>query len=344
MQLRSANHHHPIDTCRVGPRRRRARIALLPALVLAAAVAVVPAIATPAGAAALTNVTWSVSNNQVSATNVTYAYSFKTATTGTIKTITFAVSGAGLAGTPAIARNFGIGAGTVARSGQTITYTVTSAVSVQTGIPIYLEFSGLTNSGAAGTYTTTVTTQTAAPATIDTAVSPSVTLAANNTAVTVTIAKSLSFTIDTTAFELDLDPSLPALADQTSTVGLTVQTNANSGYTLTVADNATGLQSAATGTPNIADVSTGKASSVTWPGASKWGYTVTGTGATIDPAFSGNKYAGYVGAGEQIASRTTSTGGTADTISIANRVAIDYTTPAVVYSDTITYTVTPNYT
>src|SRR4029077_8738059 len=113
-----------------------------------------------------------------------------------------------------------------------------------------------------------------------------------NTAVTVTIAKSLTFTIDTTAFELDLDPSLPALADQSQTVGMTVQTNANSGYTLSVADNATGLQSASTGTPTIADVSTGKATSVTWPGAPKFGYTVTGTGATIDAAFTGSKYAG----------------------------------------------------
>src|SRR6476659_3906100 len=236
------------------------------ALVLAAAVVSIVQ-ATPAGAAALTNVSWSVSNNQVSATNVTYAYSFKTATTGTIKTITFLVSGAGLAGAPAIAKNYGIGAGTVARAGQTITYTVTSAVSVSTGIPIYIEFSGLTNPGTAGSYTTTITTQTSAPA-----------------------------TIDTTAFELDMDPSLPALADQSQTVGLTVLTNANSGYTLTVSDNAAGLQSTATGTPTIADASTGKATSVTWPGAPKFGYTVTGTGAAIDAAFTGSKYSGYVAA------------------------------------------------
>jgi hypothetical protein len=309
-----------------------------------AAVAVSIAQAAPAGAAALTNVSWSVSNNQVSATNVTYAYSFKTATTGTIKTITFLVSGAGLAGTPAIAKNYGIGAGTVARAGQTITYTVTSAVSVSNGIPIYIEFSGMTNSSTTGSYTTTITTQTSVPATIDTATSPAVTLAANNTAVTVTVAKSLTFTIDTTAFELDLDPSLPALADQTQTVGLTVQTNANSGYTLTVADNATGLQSASTGNPTIADVSAGKANSVTWPGAAKFGYTVTGTGATIDSAFTGSKYSGYVAAGEQIATRTNSTGATPDAINIANRAAIDYSVAAVVYTDTITYTVTPNYT
>ena len=211
-------------------------------------------------------------------------------------------------------------------------------------MPIYLELSGLTNSGTAGSYTTTVTTQTAAPATIDTAVSPAVTLAANNTAVTVTVAKSLTFGINNTAFELDIDPSLPALADETSTVGLTVQTNAHSGYTLTVADNSTGLQSAAAGNPTIAKVSAGKAGSVTWPGAPNCGYTVTGTGATIDAAFSGSKYAGYVSAGEQIASHAGATGGTADTITISNRVAIDYTVPAVVFTDTITYTVTPNYT
>ena len=299
--------------------------------------------ATPAGAAALTNVSWSVSNNQVSATGVSYAFSFTAATTGIIKTITMVVSGAGLAGTPAIARNFGVGAGSVGISGQTITYTVTSAVSVTAGIPIYLEFSGLTNSSAAAGYTTTITTKTAAAATIDTATSPTVTLAANNTAATVTVAKSLTFTINSTAFELDLDPSLPALADQTSTVGLTVQTNANSGYTLTVADNATGLQSAATGNPTIAKVSTGKATSLAWPGAPKYGYTVTGTGATIDSAFSATKYAGYVSTGEQVASRAGSTGGTPDTISIATRVAIDYSVQAAVYSDTITYTVTPNY-
>lgn len=298
----------------------------------------------PALAGTLTTVNWTVTNNQVSATGVTYAYSFKTASTGTIKTITFAVSGSGLGGTPAIAKNYGIGAGTVSRSGQTITYTVTSAVSVSTGIPIYVEFSGLTNSSTAGSYTTSITTQTSAPATIDgPTASNTVTLASNNTAVTVTIAKSLTFTSDTQSYTLAMDPSLPALADQTQNVVLTVLTNANSGYTLTVSDNAAGLQSSVTGNPTIADVSSGKATALTWPGGDKHGYTVTGTGATIDSAFSGSKYAGYTSGGEQIASRTNPTGATADTITIANRVSIDYGAQAGDYTDTITYTVTPNY-
>jgi len=320
---------------------RRWRAPLVSATVVAASFLALSA--APANAGTPTNMSWTVSNNQVSATGVLYAYSFKTATAGIIKTITFTVSGAGLAGTPAISRAYGIGAGTVARSGQTITYTVTSAVSVSAGIPIYIELSGLTNTSTPGSYTTVITTQTSIATTIDTGTSPAVTFAANNTAVTVALDKSLTFTVDTTAFELDMDPSLSALADQSATVGITVQTNANSGYTLAVADSATGLQSSATGNPVIAKVSTGKATSVTWPGAAKWGYTVTGTGATVDAGFSGSKYAGYTSAGETIATRAGSTGGTADTISISSRVAIDYSVASGIYTDTLTYTVTPNY-
>jgi hypothetical protein len=297
-----------------------------------------------AEAAALTNPSWSVSNNQAAATAVNYAYSFKTATAGTIKTITFVVSGAGFAGAPAIVVAYGIGAGTVARAGQTITYTVTAAVAVAAGIPIYIELSGNTNP-AAGVFTTAITTQTNVPATIDTiSPGPAVTFAGSNTAKTIVVAKSLTFTLDTPAFTLAMDPGLPALADQSQVINLTVLTNANSGYTLTVSDLATHLQSAGAGNPVIAQVSAGKATSVAWPGAPKTGYTVTGTGLTIDAAFAASKYAGYTSAGEVIGTRAGATGGTADTIAITDRTAIDYSVQATTFTDTITYTVTPNYT
>jgi hypothetical protein len=310
-----------------------------------AVVATIVVMPLAANAATLTNVNWSVSNNQAAATNVTYSYDFKTATAGTIKTITFVVSGATLGGAPAVARSFGIPAGTVARVGQTITYTVTTPAAIAAGIPIYLEFSGLTNTSSNGPQNTAVTTQTAAPATIDGPTnSNNVVFAGNNTAVTVAVAKSLTFTVDTTAFELDMDPSLPALADQSQAVGLTVLTNANSGYTLAINDNAAGLISAATGTPVIPDVSSGKATSVTWPATPAFGYTVTATGATADVAFSGSKYAGYASGGDQVASRATATGATPDAITITNRVAINYNTQATTFTDTVTYTVTPNYT
>jgi hypothetical protein len=297
-------------------------------------------------AGALTNTSWTVSNNQASVANVNYAYSFKTATVGgIIGKITFVVSGGVLAGAPAVVVAYGIGAGPPpTRVGNTITYTVTTPVAVAAGIPIYIEFSGLTNP-AAGTFTTAITTQTAASATIDTiSPGPSVTFAASNTAKTIVVAKSLTFTLDTPSFTLAMDPSLPALADQSQVINLTVLTNANSGYTLTVSDLATHLQSAATGNPTIPQVSTGKATSLAWPGAPNTGYTVTGTGATADARFSASKYAGYTSAGEVVATDAKATGVTPDTIAITDRTAIDYSVEATTFTDTITYTVAPNYT
>ena len=52
------------------------------------------------------------------------------------------------AGAPAIVVAYGIGAGTVALAGQVITYTVTAAVAVSAGFPIFIELSGLTNPAA----------------------------------------------------------------------------------------------------------------------------------------------------------------------------------------------------
>ena len=101
-----------------GPMRPRRRLAPVIAGAALLAACLLALWASPAKAAALTNTSWTVSNNQVSATGVSYSYSFKTATAGTIKTITFAVSGAGLGGAPTITRAYGIGAGTVARVGR----------------------------------------------------------------------------------------------------------------------------------------------------------------------------------------------------------------------------------
>src|SRR5437588_635210 len=329
-------------------RSKRQALSLLVAVALMAGFSV--ASSQTALAAGLTNLNWSVSNNQAAATAVNYSYSFKTATTGIIKTITFTVSGAGLAGAPAIVVAYGIGAGSVARVGQVITYTVTVAASVSAGIPIFVQLSGMTNP-AAGSYTTAIVTNTAAPAVIDNGTTPAVTFAATNTAATIVVAQSLTFTLDTTAFQLNMDPGLPALADQTVTINLTVLTNANSGYTMTVSDNAAGMQSSSSGNPTIPAVSTQMSTAVTWPGAptNATGYTVAGTGVgdagfAVNAAFAaGTKYAGYRSAGDIVALSSTSTGATANTIAITDQTSIDYATPSGTFTDTITYTATPNY-
>jgi hypothetical protein len=204
---------------------------------------------------------------------------------------------------------------------------------------------------AAGSYTTAIATNTATPSVIDSGTTPAVVFASTNTAKTIVVAKSLTFTLDATAFQLTMDPGLPALADQTSTMNLTVLTNANSGYTMTVSDSAAGLQSSSSGNPTIPAVSTQMSTAVAWPAApaNATGYTVTGTGVgdtgfAVNAAFAaGTKYAGYRSAGDIVALSTTATGATANTITITDQTAIDYATQAGTFTDTITFTATPNY-
>jgi hypothetical protein len=285
---------------------------------------------------------WTVNNNQAAAANVNYSFAFTTATAVAIKGITFTVSATGLAGTPTVVASYGVPAGTVTRSGQTLIYQVTTAINIAAGMPIFIELGALTNP-TAGTYTSDIATYNAAATQIDGGATPSVTFGASDTATDPGIGKSLTSTLSATTLINNLDPSVSALNDVTTPVALSVLTNATSGYTLVVKDVATGLQCSCTGTPVIAKVSTGKATSVSWPGPRRWGYTVTATGATADAAFSGAKYAGYTAGGESVATHAGPTGGVADVITITNRVAIDFANSGGTYGDTITYTVTPNY-
>ncbi len=156
------------------------RLLVAKALVLGALLALVALLAlgaSPAFAGTLTNVTWTPSDLGRRDTGVTYVFSFKTATAGTIKTVTFTVP-SGTAGTIAVGTVYGLGAGTVALASNTITYTVTTAVSVAAGIPIYISFTGITNCNTGSAQTSTVTTRTSSPSTIDSGTSGSVTFKA----------------------------------------------------------------------------------------------------------------------------------------------------------------------
>jgi hypothetical protein len=216
--------------------RRRPAFSFLAALVLMWVVSsVLPQRALAAGAG--TNVTWAVSNNQAAAAGVNYSFSSRTSTGGIIKSVTITVSGTGLGGAAAIVLNYGVGAGTVAIAGQVITYTVTTAVSIPAGSPSFLQFSGLTNP-AAGGYATAIVTRTAAAAIIDSGTTPIVTFAAGDTAKSITVEQSLTFALHTTRLTVAVDPLAPALVYRSHTSSITVLTNANSGYTLTVSANA----------------------------------------------------------------------------------------------------------
>ena len=301
-------------------------------------------------AGALTNLTWAVSSNQAAAAAVNYSFSSTTATAGIIKTITVTISGAGLGGAPAIALNYGIGAGTVAIAGQVITYSVTAAVNIPGGMPILLELSGLTNPGAGG-YTSAFASNTAAAATIDSGTTPAVTFAAGNTAKSIVVEGSLAFTLDTTPLTLTIVPTVPPLVYETYTTNITVLTNANSGYTLTVFDNPTGIHRASSSNCTVPKAAASMSGAVAWPGApaSHSGYTVTGTGAgdagfSVNAAFAGGtRYAGARSAAVIVAQSTTATGATANTIAITDWTAIDCAEQAGTCLDTLSYTLTANF-
>jgi hypothetical protein len=299
--------------------------------------------ASQAFAGTLANVSWSVNNSQTGKTAVTYAFSFKTATAGTIKTVTMTVP-AGTAGTVAVGTVYGLGAGTVALASNTITYTVTSAVAVAANIPIYLSFTGITNTSTAGSYTSTETTQTSVPATIDTGTSQSVTFGSSSTTATVTVAQTLAFTNDTPSFSLAVDPTGTA-NNSSQTVTLSIKTNAASGYTLAASDLGLSRTSPAY---TIPAVSVGPGTGVgTFP-ASGWGASATltasgGHGAAMASGLSGGQFVGYPASAATFLSATGPTGASADTFVLTDQVAVDYAVPAGSYTDTITYVATPSY-
>jgi hypothetical protein len=316
------------------------------------------------GAAALTSAQWSVSNSQTGAISTTYAYNFTTATSGLINTITFTVPTT-TAGTPAIAQNFGIGAGTVALASNTITYTVATPASVSSGIPIYIEFSGLTNTGTAGAATSTITTQTGAAVTLDTATSNSVNFGSGTVSAIIQIAKATVFSIDTNSFNMTLDPVTNT--SMTRPINLGVSSNAKSGYTLQCKVSA---QPTNSGTPLVA-YNANMAAAAAWAsgGAGRFGYAMalTNNGTSGTPALGGTlsatNFAGFTTTGENCGAATSGTGnplvatsalagctgfaGLCDKAAhywaVTLKSAADYTTGAGQYTANVVFTVTPSY-
>ncbi len=225
-------------------------------------------------------------------TAVTYSYGFTTATAATLTAVTMTVP-AGAAGVVAAGTVYGIGAGTVSLTGTTLTYTVTAPAAVAVNFPIYISFTGLTNTATADCYTSTITTQKAGPIT-DSATSAAVTFGSSSTGVTVTVGQTLTFTNNTPSFSLAVDPtSLNNV--QSQAVVLTVQTNAANGYTLAMSDTGLSIPSPAFTIPAVSIGPT--VGVVSFPSVG-WGASATlsggGTdGAALASGLTGGKFVGY---------------------------------------------------
>lgn len=315
---------------------------------LAAAVAVVSlqfAAGGTASAATISDVNWSVDKAHPGGTSVRYTWTFTTGTQATLSKVTFTVPSGTGGGSLSVADVYGLGAGTAALSGTTVTYSITTPASVASGVKVLVAIGGFTNTSSAGGYTSTVTTYDNAgtPAAVDTGTSNTVTLDGNTTAATVVVVRSTSFTSDTDSFEVLLDPSSTSAKDLTKAVTVAVKTNAGGGYTL--AAKATALT---TGTYTIGGVSSGVASGVADGSftVNKWGFKAgalsgDAVGSRQGALATTGNYVGYTTGDETIVSATGPTND--DTVVLTNRVKIDYKQAAGTYTSTITYTLSPSF-
>ena len=117
------------------------------------------------GAGALANVFVMPSDNMFKSESY-YVVAFTTGTTGTIKTITMTFPSGFVLTNAKLIEVQNIGAGSIGISGQTITYSVNSAVSMSAGTAIKIMIGKIVNA-ATTSNTVAVTTKNATPATID---------------------------------------------------------------------------------------------------------------------------------------------------------------------------------
>ncbi len=136
------------------------------------------------------NVSWTVSDPQTGATNVTYAFAFTTARTATITTVTVALP-RGTGGTPCVDTVYGLGAGTAALVGDELSYTLTTAATIPVGTHIAISFAGLTNTSTAGSHAAAVTIFDDVEA-VETQASQAVAFGSASTEVSVTVAETLA--------------------------------------------------------------------------------------------------------------------------------------------------------
>lgn len=347
----------------------------------------IPMLVSKAKAATLTQASLTIGDSRASVTT-SHAFVFTTASTGTIDHIDFqyctTASGSCSAptgldittpGTPTVNN---IGAGTVSNSGSTLTYTITTPASVGNGTAISISFPSIVNPSTINTaFYVRITTKDGGSAIIDgpTAVAAAI-LDTNSLAASATVDSTLSFSVagvasgGTTAGNQTTDITTTAstipfgdlIANSTKTgaTDLTVITNANNGYTVTVKSADPPLADVS---KNIDKFSAGSnAAPAAWVGGTTnnptgtspsvntgfFGYTTNdaslGTGTATRFTSSNNMWAGSdLQTPEEVAYNAGSTSGSGDTVRVGWRVEVNNFQPNGSYTGTITLVATPTF-
>lgn len=204
--------------------------------------------------AALTSPAWSASSTTPGATGVSYTYTFTTATTSLLNSVTMSVP-PGTAGTPAVGTvtpaTFAPG-GSVTLSGTTLTYSFTGGTALL-ATAVSIQITGLTNTGTAGGYASEITTLTLGRP-VDSGISPVVTISGP---LTLTAPGSLGWAVTLTGLDQAIADAVSG--DQQLTVNDATATGA--GWHVTV--SATTFTNGAHTLPNTGTfVATGSVTSV----------------------------------------------------------------------------------
>ena len=231
------------------------RLAVALPLTAACLAALIIGPATSASAADLAGPAWLVSDTAPGAAGVSYSYTFTTATTSALDSVTMTVPPgtagipvAGVVSPPAVAAG-----GSVSMAGLGLTYTFAPSV-VNAGTRVSIEIGGLTNTTAPGAYSSVISTSDAGTA-ADSGTTPEVTLAGS---LTLAPPASLAWAATDTGHTQDVVDTLPA--DQQLTVDDSAGTGA--GWHITV--SATTFTSGAHTLPDTGALSvTGSTSALT---------------------------------------------------------------------------------
>ena len=135
------------------------RLAVTVVLAVASTTVLVTGIATPAFAGTLVSPGWAASATAPGTLGVDYTYTFTTASTSELDSVTMTVPD-GTSGSPSVGMVTPAGladGGSVSLSGSTLTYSFTPGA-VEAGTSVSIEITGLGNTTVAGSYTSDITT------------------------------------------------------------------------------------------------------------------------------------------------------------------------------------------
>ena len=290
--------------------------------------------------------TWLSDKTTAGADNTTHTYTFTTASTSQLSSITMSVP-SGTGGTPTIGTvtpSAVATGGSVALSGSTLTYSFTPST-ISAGTAISIRISGLTTTVSPGRYTSSIATKNGASA-IDSGTTAGVTIAAQSLTFTnVCAAPTVSCTVDANGSTQITLLVIPGWATaSTASVELSVQTNAANGYRVQARMSPL---TRVGGENALAQASTvGSASKPLDQFYASATLSSPGTSAAVlcTPYGSATPNVGHpTSLASSIWIATASTGNGTDHVIVKNAFQLASTQAAGRYTGTITYTVEPLY-